>query len=123
MNKNKLGPHAGSMRAGRSSDATADRGSVVCAAVLVALSLAASVSRVYAIPKGTSWITSEDWFVIPTKSLYMRMVVKINWKNAATGKSLGDYRGVFNQARDYRCVTQYPCQVMADSIWLKAPGT
>jgi hypothetical protein len=78
---------------------------------------------VYTIPKGTSSIRTHDWFVIPTKSLYMRMVLKVNWKSAKTGKTLGAYRAVFNEARDYRCVTRYPCQVAADSIWLKTPGT
>ncbi|BDV32327.1 hypothetical protein [Microbacterium terricola] len=82
----------------------------------------ATRAKAYTIPKGTSSVTSHDWFVIPTKSLYMRMIVKVKWKSAKTGKTLGAYRAVFNEARDYRCVTRFPCQVMEDSIWLKAPG-
>jgi hypothetical protein len=77
----------------------------------------------YTIPKGTSSIVSHDWFVIPTKSLSMRMVLRVSWKSSKTGKKLGSYRAVFNESQDYRCVTRFPCQVLTDGIWLKAPGT
>jgi len=78
---------------------------------------------VYTIPKGTSAVRTHDWFVIPTKALYMRMVLRVKWQSVKTGTTLGTYRAVFMEARDYRCVTRFPCQVMENSIWLRAPGT
>lgn len=80
-------------------------------------------SWAYNIPKGKNSVRTTTWFPIPTKALYMRMVLRVKWKSAKTGKTLGSYRAVFNEARDYRCATRFPCQVMADSIWLKSPGT
>lgn len=80
-------------------------------------------ARAYTIPKGKSSVITHDWFVIPTKSLSMRMVLRVKWKSAKTGKTLGSYRAVFTESRDYRCVTRFPCQVLTDGIWLKSPGT
>lgn len=75
----------------------------------------------YTIKKGKKAVTTQQWSVIPTAAYDMRVVLKVKWTNTK-GKKLAGYKAVMNQKKDYRCATQFPCQVKSKNIWLKSPG-
>lgn len=83
-----------------------------------------SQALVYTIPKGKSYTYTYGWDALLPKANYVRAVLRVNWKNSK-GKTLGAYRAVFNEPRDYYCVvpTAHTCYVADYGIYLRTFGT
>lgn len=82
----------------------------------------AGADQTFTIPAGTSRVSLPQRWVYPTKAGYLKAEMYLTWRNPSTGKVLGVRKIVFDQAYDYNCATQYPCQAhQGGYIWLVRP--